>query len=225
MTIDREALREKVARAICRVEYEDPDKEVIGGQAQAFYNYGPRWRAASNGCLGETDYLAMADAAISALDQPAQEPVAYQRLKDGKWEQCTEFVAKGWGDTLAAGCRALYAATQPATLPDELSAAIRRLRAICNEKIDKINQGRGVKTEGFRDINDLLKACDRVFASYDSKPKEDVWQPTKIPYSKDAQNAVMTLLEQGKVYVDNQGYLSLVKGDVDVVMDTIHPKA
>ena len=50
-------------------------------------------------------------------------------------------------------------------------------------------------------------------------------QPTKIPYSKDAQNAVMTLLEQGKVYVDNQGCLSLIKGDVDVVMDATHPKA
>lgn len=168
MTIDREALREKVARAICRVEYEDPDKEVIGGQAQAFYNYGPRWRAASNGCLGETDYLAMADAALSALDQPAQEPVLW----------------------------------------------------ITQAELDSLRRA-GVR--GYYGFISLIARKDR-----DDKysiPLYAAPQPTKIPYSKDAQNAVMTLLEQGKVYVDNQGYLSLVKGDVDVVMDTIHPKA
>lgn len=43
--------------------------------------------------------------------------------------------------------------------------AIASLREICNEKIRKINEGRGVDTPGFRDINDLLKACDRVFAA------------------------------------------------------------
>lgn len=36
------------------------------------------------------------------------EPVAYQIHKDGKWVECSEFVAKGWGNTVSDGCRALY---------------------------------------------------------------------------------------------------------------------
>lgn len=63
-------------------------------------------------CLGHAGkiYRAMLAAAPAV---PAPEPVAYQTLTAGKWVECSEFVAKGWGDTLADGCRALYA-VQPA---------------------------------------------------------------------------------------------------------------
>lgn len=47
---------------------------------------------------------------VSENTAPAPEPVAFQTLTAGKWVECSEFVAKGWGDTLADGCRALYAA-------------------------------------------------------------------------------------------------------------------
>lgn len=48
--------------------------------------------------------------AVSALPQ---QPVAYQRLVDGKWVECSYFVAYGWSDTISPNCRALYAAPPP----------------------------------------------------------------------------------------------------------------
>lgn len=56
------------------------------------------------------------DALTAALrtspPEPAR-PVAYQQFKNGKWQECSEFVAKGWSDELSEGCRALYAAPTP----------------------------------------------------------------------------------------------------------------
>lgn len=58
---------ERVARALCEADgWADPDDHVIGGQAQGFEDYGPRWKAVSNGCLGDPDYVKLATAAISA---------------------------------------------------------------------------------------------------------------------------------------------------------------
>lgn len=39
---------------------------------------------------------------------PGAAVAAYQQFVDGKWQECSEFVAKGWGE-IANGCRALYA--------------------------------------------------------------------------------------------------------------------
>jgi hypothetical protein len=57
---------ERVARRLCELDGEDPDREIIGGQAQAFENYGPAWSAGGR-CLGFPDYAAQARAAIEAM--------------------------------------------------------------------------------------------------------------------------------------------------------------
>ncbi len=43
-------------------------------------------------------------------------------------------------------------------------AAIDQLRSLCNATIKQINTGQGVNTPGFRTINALLRAGDKVFA-------------------------------------------------------------
>ncbi|MCL8382120.1 hypothetical protein [Xanthobacter aminoxidans] len=56
---------------------------------------------------------------------PAPEPVAYQQFKDGKWVECSEFVAKGWGDKIDEGCRGLYtrpAPPAPVAVPEGMTA-------------------------------------------------------------------------------------------------------
>lgn len=59
---------ERMARALCDLDGEDPDREIIGGQAQAFENYGPAWSAGGR-CLGFPDYVAQARAALSNSSQ------------------------------------------------------------------------------------------------------------------------------------------------------------
>ena len=89
MTIDREALRERLIKA----------RETAGTCFTTLRN--------------ET-----ADEVIAALDQPAQEPVAWtgsgsmMALKDGR----EGFI---WPTSAEAHPIPLYAAPQPATLPDE----------------------------------------------------------------------------------------------------------
>lgn len=61
---------EKVARALCEADGEDPDHEVRGGQSQDFENYGPRWKA---DVLGLTNYEKMARAALKAMEQQGKE--------------------------------------------------------------------------------------------------------------------------------------------------------
>lgn len=45
--------------------------------------------------------------AVKALEW--SEPVGYQQLKDGKWVECSHFVAFGWSDRLDKDCRPIYA--------------------------------------------------------------------------------------------------------------------
>ena len=58
------------------------------------------------------DYDAVAPRMRDLLrpEASAPEPVAWQQLKDGKWIECSEFVAKGWDGTIDPECRPLYAA-------------------------------------------------------------------------------------------------------------------
>jgi hypothetical protein len=44
-----------------------------------------------------------------------QESVAYQQLVDGKWIECSYFVAFGWGKEISPNCRALYTHPTPTT--------------------------------------------------------------------------------------------------------------
>ena len=44
-------------------------------------------------------------------------PVAWQQIKDGKWVECSEFVAKGWSNEVSEGCRPLYASPIPIPAP------------------------------------------------------------------------------------------------------------
>ena len=48
---------------------------------------------------------------------PLPEPVAYQRLVEGEWQQCSLFVAKGFSNKLDADCRELFAAPPAAPAP------------------------------------------------------------------------------------------------------------
>lgn len=69
-------------------------------------------------------------AALSATLSPQAgggEAVAYQTFKDGKWVECSEFVAKGWGDKIADGCRALY--TSPPA-PADNAGLVARLEGL-----------------------------------------------------------------------------------------------
>lgn len=60
---------ERAARALCEADGLDPDDDVIGGQAAAFENFGPRWQAEerSENTLGGRNYVKDAEAAIRAL--------------------------------------------------------------------------------------------------------------------------------------------------------------
>lgn len=101
MMIDREALREKVARAI--YEADDP-----------WHTVWP-WPDLKDG--GADKLREIADAVLAALDQPAQEPLAWMYHKPGgspyvSWQPPDEVK---W----PYGVTPLYAAPQPATLPTE----------------------------------------------------------------------------------------------------------
>jgi hypothetical protein len=52
------------ARQLCADDGVDPDEHIVGGQAQAFEDYGPRWQAEerSEHTLGITDYAGLARA-------------------------------------------------------------------------------------------------------------------------------------------------------------------
>lgn len=60
----------------------------------------------------QTAAQADCEARILSAPEPAPvqagEPVAWQHLVDGKWKECSEFVAKGWGNEPAPGTRPLY---------------------------------------------------------------------------------------------------------------------
>lgn len=71
----------------------------------------------------EDIYRAMLQASPVPNTAAGQRPDAYQQLKDGKWVECSEFVAKGWGDGLSEGCRALYA-TPPEPAPDTVAEPV-----------------------------------------------------------------------------------------------------
>ncbi len=71
---DGSELREvkRLARQMCEDDGLDPDEHIVGGQATAFEDYGPRWQAdeRSEGQLGITDYSALARAALATPDAP-----------------------------------------------------------------------------------------------------------------------------------------------------------
>lgn len=46
------------------------------------------------------------------LGEGVGEEVAYQQLIDGKWVECSYFVAYGWGNIISPNCRPLYATPQ-----------------------------------------------------------------------------------------------------------------
>jgi len=71
---------EAVARAICVANGYDPDDEVLGGQATGFENFGPRWQAnkRSEGQLGVTDYVELAEAATAAMPTPSDQEKGYK---------------------------------------------------------------------------------------------------------------------------------------------------
>ncbi len=54
---------EQLARKLCAIDGLDPDEHIIGGQAQGFEDYGPRWK-----CGGVTgiDYLQRATDTLRA---------------------------------------------------------------------------------------------------------------------------------------------------------------
>lgn len=65
---------------------------------------------------------------LSALSHPRpeqveDEAVAYQQLINGKWVECSYFVAFGFGDKMAEGCRALYARPAPKPAADVVARA------------------------------------------------------------------------------------------------------
>ena len=79
----------------------------------------------------EIRYLRARLAARPSLPTPDAEPVArpdaYQHLIDGKWVECSEFVAKGWSNELSPGTRALY--THPAPTPSAVAKCDEGFRA------------------------------------------------------------------------------------------------
>lgn len=60
------------------------------------------------------DLMTRAVAALRAPEADKVEVVAYQQFKDGKWVECSAFVAKGWESEISEGCRALYLHPSPA---------------------------------------------------------------------------------------------------------------
>ena len=53
----------------------------------------------------------------------SQQPVAYQQLVNGKWIECSYFVAFGWGEEISPNCRALYAQPPQTQAPAARAAA------------------------------------------------------------------------------------------------------
>lgn len=52
-------------------------------------------------------------------------------------------------------------------MDEQLKTSIQNLRTGCNRIIRYINQGRGIDTHGFEELNGLLKLCDKVFEASD----------------------------------------------------------
>lgn len=89
-----------VARAICKAEGYDPNEDVIGGQASAFENYGPRWEAVNRHrhAIGGTDYVELAHAALAAYRPyiEAEKAEAVRKAVDAETERCAGIAKTGW---------------------------------------------------------------------------------------------------------------------------------
>lgn len=90
----------------------------------------------------------------SELEPQEAEPVAYQTLTDGKWVECSEFVAKGWSNEVSEGCRPLYAVPVPAS--EKAAGALQTAK----ERFDQIDcAGWGGQTiQSKNDCFDHMKA-------------------------------------------------------------------
>lgn len=84
-----------------------------------------------------------------------------ERLECFDWS-CSnaEKIAKEAANTIA---------TQAAEVA-RLCEALTTLRGHCNKHIKSINQGAGIHTPGFAQINKLLKQCDEAFKALEQKP-------------------------------------------------------
>jgi hypothetical protein len=65
------------------------------------------------------DFARAVESAVRAAAPAVQAPVAYQRLDNGKWVECSYFVACGFDGKMSRNCRALYAAAPTAAQPNE----------------------------------------------------------------------------------------------------------
>lgn len=86
----------------------------------------------------------MKKAIEAALSVETSEPAAYQqRLMDGRWVECSHFVAFGWGDKIDKECRALYAAPQAADTAE----------------IERLSQENAALRGGPKSLADALSDC------------------------------------------------------------------
>ena len=144
MTTDREALREKVARAI--YEADDP-----------WHTVWP-WPDLKDG--GADKIREIADAALSALDdQPAQEPVAW--MVTGRVEQGLTFdreAADNMAQANGGEVVPLYAAPQPVT-EDPLREIVFRYIDRANDVAPECGDpAERIVSEFARDVNAVLRS-------------------------------------------------------------------
>ena len=83
---------------------------------------------------------------------------AEKDVEAGKLE--TEITAWFWGN-----CDRILTALRSKPDMKEVRETLGTLRSECNLQIKTINEGAGVNTPGFKQINTLLKKCDAVFAA------------------------------------------------------------
>jgi len=145
-----------------RVVPVEPDDNMIDAAKRAWSqkcadveaNYPTEHPDDGGGPMGYAIRAAIAAAPAAPAPEPEPEPVAYQTLTAGKWVECSEFVAKGWGDTLADGCRALYAAPLAPVAASAVEPPYVTHRPLIRNAIALLRM-RGGSTDAMRVVRDL----------------------------------------------------------------------
>lgn len=94
-------------------------------------------------------------------DQNNAFPAAYQQFRDGKWVECSQFVAMGFGSKIDESCRALYtgAPKTPVATPKEFFDVVQAAQNLVHT-YDAPCNGAGayaLMTQRFEELKKTLK--------------------------------------------------------------------
>lgn len=87
----------------------------------------------------KASYVKFEDVPLTAaLSAEQTQPVGYQQLKDGKWVECSHFVAFGWSDRLDKDCRPIYASPPLSREGEDTAEVYERCAKLAEERAAEV---------------------------------------------------------------------------------------